>query len=239
MVDNELTIDPGGTECPVDFDRLDTDPNEQAKLKHLLEAEHYRRNIILLSDFERKYAVLFRKEATAKDPAELQKISQEYLGSIDPYYPVYVVKSKLTDRVAELIKASNVVYMLPPIYNRVGVVNNLGQDGVNIMQAFNNLGRAGYDDTFDRKKKQYSSYLKIVFDNMSDTAQQEATREQAKKLSDQALRRSDDYKNNRASTVDNDPGLEVQDIPEDMLSDLDIAADNTAIHEQKVEEEYL
>ena len=234
----ELVVDPDGAEFQIDFDKLDEDPNEQAKLNYLLEAERYRRNTMLLDTFERKYAVLFRKEAVSMDPAMLQEISKEYLGNIDPYYPVYVVKSLNFVKVSDLIKPSNVVYKLPPLYNRVGVVNDLGRDGINIMQAFNNIVANGIDDRFDHKKKQYAKYLGTVFEAMTDNDALARNQEAAKEMSDQALKRSLEYKNKTASVTSDDPVLEVQDIPEDMIEDISQASDNT-VFKSVPQEEYL
>jgi len=74
---------------------------------------------------------------------------------------------------------------------------------------------------------------------MTDPVQIEVNRNRAKQISEAALQRSDDYKNNRASTIANDPSLDVQDLPEDMLEDLDQAIDNTTVYEKGSGEEFL
>ena len=173
--------------CTVDFDRLD-DPEESKKLAHLFNLQVYRKNIMSTEDFE-QYKRLFETSGDI-NAEELRSLSLEYMNRIDPYHPVYIVKDMSFSTVEELLKPDNVVLTLPAIYNKIGVVNNLGKDGVNIMQAFNNLAATDIDDRFDRKKQTYSKSLQTAINLMTDQNKLDTNKKQAQEMAAQALAQS-------------------------------------------------
>ena len=174
--------------CTVDFDKLN-DPEEGAKLQYLLKIQRYKRNIISQDEFESKYKELFTVQKNM-DAEELRKLSTEYMSRIDPYTPVFIVKNINYRTVEELIAPDNVVLTLPAIWNKIGVVNNLGEDGVNIMQAFNNLAATDVDDRFDRKKQMYTKSLGTVIQLMTDQGKLDANKAQAQEMAQEAVRKS-------------------------------------------------
>lgn len=174
--------------CTVDFDKLN-DPKEAEKLKYLLQVQRYKKNIISQEEFEQKYKVLFTIQNNM-DQNSLQDLANEYMHRIDPYTPVFIVKSLAYHTVEELLAENNLVLTLPAIWNRIGVVNNVGQDGVNIMQAFNNLAVNDIDDRFDRKKQMYTKSLGTVIQLMTDQSKLDANKAQAQEMAQEALRRS-------------------------------------------------
>lgn len=173
--------------CTVDFDRLD-DQEESKKLVHLFNLQVYRKNIMSTEDFE-QYRRLFETSGDI-NAEELKSLSLEYMNRIDPYHPVYIVKDMSFSTVEELLKPDNVVLTLPAIYNKIGVVNNLGKDGVNIMQAFNNLAATDIDDRFDRKKQTYSKSLQTAINLMTDQNKLDINKKQAQEMAAQALAQS-------------------------------------------------
>lgn len=173
--------------CTVNFDRLD-DPEEAKKLAHLFNLQVYRKNIMSTEDFE-QYRRLFETSGDI-NAEELRNLSLEYMNRIDPYHPVYIVKDMNFSTVEELLKPDNVVLTLPAIYNKIGVVNNLGKDGVNIMQAFNNLVATDVDDRFDRKKQTYSKSLQTAINLMTDQNKLDTNKKQAQEMAAQALAQS-------------------------------------------------
>ena len=174
--------------CTVNFDKLN-DPEESAKLMHLLKLQKYKRNIIEQDEFNSKYKDLFTVQKNM-NVEQLRELSAEYMSRIDPYTPVFIVKSLDFPTVEELLAPSNLVLTLPAIWNKIGVVNNLGEDGVNIMQAFNNLAASDVDDRFDRKKQMYTKSLGTVIQLMSDQNKLDANKAQAQAMAEDALRKS-------------------------------------------------
>ena len=174
--------------CTVDFDKLD-DPNEAAKLKYLLQVQRYKKNIISQEEFEQKYKILFTVQNNM-DQESLQELANEYMHRIDPYTPVFIVKNMEYHTVEELLAENNLVLTLPAIWNRIGVVNNVGEDGVNIMQAFNNLAVNDVDDRFDHKKQMYTKSLGTVIQLMTDQNKLDANKAQAQAMAQEALRKS-------------------------------------------------
>ena len=172
--------------CVVNVDEIDRDPNEAAKLKHLLMLQVMKKNIIPHDEFVSKYEVLFKKDRTA-DITQLQQISAEYMSRIDPYHPVYVVRSMRYSSVEELLQEDNVEVKLPAIWNRIGTVNNLDQTGLDKMQAFNNIAALDLSDPFDKKKIRYSQELAAVFNAMTDPTQLAQNKERAQQMAKEAL----------------------------------------------------
>ena len=171
----------------VNFDNIN-DPEEQAKLKRILDAQKYKTNIISHDEFVAKYSVLFRKNQTITD--DIQELAAEYMGRIDPYNPVYIVTNTNYESLDELLSPSNIVLTLPAIWNKLGTVNNLGQDGLNIMQAFNNIVANDIDDRFDRKKQMYSKSLATTIELMTDPAKLEENKRQARAMASEAISKS-------------------------------------------------
>ena len=120
----------------------------------------------------------------------MQELAAEYMGRIDPYSPVYIVTNTNYESLDELLSPSNVVLTLPAIWNKLGTVNNLGQDGLNIMQAFNNIVANDIDDRFDRKKQMYSKSLATTIELMTDPAKLEENKRQARAMASEAISKS-------------------------------------------------
>lgn len=174
--------------CTVDFDKLN-DPQEAAKLQYLLQVQRYKKNIISQEEFNQKYKVLFTIQRNI-DQESLKQLADEYMHRIDPYTPVFIVKTTEFSTVEELLNENNLVLTLPAIWNRLGVVNNVGEDGVNIMQAFNNLAVNDVDDRFNHKKQMYTKSLGTVIQLMTDQNKLDANKAQAQAMAQEALRRS-------------------------------------------------
>ena len=222
----------------IDYDRLD-DPEEARKLKYLREKEKYKKNIILMSEFNEKYSILFNKnEATSLDMETLQKLSQEYVTRIDPYFPVYIIKQRNSALVSELLSKENLVYVLPPMYNRVRVINELGKDAVDVLQAFNNVAALNMDDRFDQKKAKYSKYVSILLDNLNSTEARMENKETSLKLAEKAVQDSNVYRTSGKIEMTPD---DVSDIPEDMMEELNELnqAQQPKQEEETVTEEFL
>ena len=170
----------------VNIDEIDNNPEEAAKLRHLMALQSYRKNIIKVSEFRSKYESLFIKDANA-NVQELRELANEYMLRIDPYNPVYIVYSLDYPTIKELLQDQNVVVVLPAIYNRLGTVNNLKEVGLDKMLAFNNLAAMDISDPFDRKKARYSQDLAAIFNAMTDPAELERNKERAQAMAKTAL----------------------------------------------------
>jgi fructose 1,6-bisphosphatase len=166
--------------CIVDVTRLD-DPEEQKKLQYLFKLQSYKKNIILEDEFNEKYRRLFTKDQNIS-VEDLQDISTEYIGRIDPYNPVYIVRSTSYSTVEELLDPKNVVMTLPAIWNKIGVINNVGEDAMNVLQAFNNIAAQGMDDVGDRKKKAYSESVCMAIQLMSDDNKLDMNKQKAQEM---------------------------------------------------------
>ena len=221
----------------IDYDKVDHDPVEQQKLKLFMLAHKLRDNIFSVEEFE-PYSILF-KENGINEIGELEyaRRTQEYQERIDPYGPVFIVKEKDSTRTRVLFREENLVYVLPPVYNKIGMVNNLGHDAVDIMTAFNNLASSQVDDRFDRKKSQYSKYLAMVFNAMSDDKQLESNKQESLKLAQKAVAESQGGPGSKLLKA-----AEVQDLPADMLEELSASKEVTvqkALESSVEEEEFL
>lgn len=215
--------------CTVDFDKIN-DPKESAKLMHLLKLQKYKKNIMTEEEFDEKYRELFQVQKNMNSD-ELRELAAEYMGRIDPYTPVYIVKSMDYSTVEELISEPNLVLTLPAIWNRIGVVNNVGQDGVDIMQAFNNIAASDIDDRFDRKKQMYTKSLSTVIQLMTDQGKLDANKAQAQEMAQEALRRSAE---SRQEELDNPQG---EELSEDIIKQYQGNSNTT--QESDETEEYL
>ncbi len=206
----------------VNMDMLGKDKEEDKKLLYLLKMQTYRKNIIPLVEFNLKYAPLFQK-AKDMNHKELQQLSQDYMLRIDPYHPVYVVNDTEYQTVEELLQESNIVMILPAIYNRLGTVNDVktkdGQDiGLEKMLAFNNLAAMEIQDPFDKKKIRYSQEIAMIFNAMTDPEQLQKNKEKAQEMAKQVLSRQ------------SVPVVKEQsdEIPEDVLKEYQDASDSDA-----------
>ena len=172
--------------CVVNIDEIDRDPNEAAKLKHLMMLQVMKKNIIPHDEFVSKYQVLFQKDRSA-NVVQLQQIATEYMSRIDPYHPVYVVRSMHYATVEELLQEDNVEVRLPAIWNRIGTVNNLKETGLDAMQAFNNIAALDIADPFDKKKIRHSQQVAAVINAMTDPEQLARNKELAQQMAKEAL----------------------------------------------------
>lgn len=172
--------------CIVNIDEIDRDPNEAAKLRHLMRMQSYKKNIIPQDEFSSKYEILFKKDRSL-NVTELQQIAADYMSRIDPYQPVYIVRSMHFNTIEELLQDNNVVVTLPAIWNRIGTVNNLDKTGLDKMQAFNNIAALDLADPFDKKKIRYSQELAAVFNAMTDPTQLAQNKEKAQQMAKDAL----------------------------------------------------
>lgn len=175
----------------VNFDAVGKSKEEDEKLLYLLKMQTYRKNIIPLDEFNIKYATLFQK-AKEMDSAALQQLSQDYMLRIDPYNPVYIVNNDGYQTIEELLQDSNVVMILPAIYNRLGTVNDVKTEkgdeiGLEKMLAFNNLAAMEITDPFDKKKIRYSQELAMIFNAMTDPEKLRKNKEKAQEMAKQAL----------------------------------------------------
>lgn len=175
----------------INFDAVGKSKEEDKKLMYLLKMQTYRKNIIPLDEFNLKFAPLFQK-VEVMNQAELRQLSQDYMLRIDPYNPVYIVNNPDYQTIEELLQDSNVVMILPAIYNRIGTVNDVktkdGEEiGLEKMLAFNNLAAMEITDPFDKKKIRYSQELAMIFNVMTDPEQLKKNKEKAQEMAKQAL----------------------------------------------------
>lgn len=218
----------------VNIDMLGKDKEEDKKLLYLLKMQTYRKNIIPLDEFNLKYASLFQK-VKDMNHKELQQLSQDYMLRIDPYNPVYVVNDMSYQTVEELLQDSNVVMILPAIYNRLGTVNDVksedGQEiGLEKMLAFNNLAAMEIQDPFDKKKIRYSQEIAMIFNVMTDPEQLQKNKEKAQEMAKQALMKQSVPVVQESS----------DEIPEDVLKDYQDASESDLTSTSSGEhEEYL
>ena len=215
MEDEDLDLDEKAGNEVIDVTRIDSSPAEAEKLKRTFKIIMYRKNIMHVDEFMQHYAGLFQKKvALNMDPEYLKNLSEEYIHRVDMYNPVYVVRSKSSTRVKELLDPSNVVFVLPAVYGRTGVVNDLGKRAINEMQAFNNIVATDMDDRFDRKKSIYANSLATIINNMTDDKKLLGEQETAERQAKIAVEASRSY----TSNVDKVP--DVQNVPEEMLEEI-------------------
>ena len=233
---NDIDLNDDYTIESIDFNLIDIDPNEGAKLKYIRERERYRKNIILASEFESKYLCLFNTSLAAnKSIDEMQTLSQEYTTRIDPYFPVYVVRCMPSSKVSEILASDNVLYTLPPMYHRLGTVNVLGEEGLNILQAFNNVTALGMDDRFDHKKALYTEHMKLVLNSLEDGNKEEEDKKIARAMAEEAVEQSKVYDNPEYML----PSEQEQELPPDIFEELNIAKEVEEEKQTMEQEEFL
>ena len=219
MVDGDLDLDEKAGNEVIDVTRIDSSPEEAAKLKRTFKIIMYRKNIMHIDEFMNHYVQLFKKNvALNMDPNDLKELSEQYMHRVDMYNPVYIVKSKSSTLVRELLDPSNVLFVLPAVYSHTGVVNDLGQRAVNEMQAFNNIVATDMDDRFDKKKSIYANSLATIINHMTDDNKLLNEQEIAERQAKIAVEASKSYKVGKDVTPD------IQNVPEEMLEELSHAA---------------
>lgn len=151
----------------VNFDALIAgDETELAKLDHTLDAAVQARNTLTLSEF-RNYVPLFKIDGReVLGDAAYEVLAKEYFTTITPYHPVHIVNNH--DR-------SEVIFVLPPIFNKVSCVTELGEVGADAVTAFHNAHEQA--DDFNIKKSNYTSLLIDVFNAAQNSAQSEETKQ--------------------------------------------------------------
>ena len=203
----------------LNIDEIGKNPEEDKKLLYLLKMQTYRKNIIPIEEFNLEFSPLFQK-TQQMNPTDLRDLAQRYMMRIDPYNPVFVVSDMSASSIEELLKESNVVFVLPAIYNRLGTVNDLKtKDGVEVglekMLAFNNLAAMDITDPFDKKHIRYSQELAAVFNAMTDPAKLQQNKAKAQAMAKKVLAPRDNSQQSDLS----------ESIPEDILKDYQTASE--------------
>jgi hypothetical protein len=165
--------------------------------------------------------------------SDMRQLAQDYMMRIDPYNPVYIVSDMTKPTVEELLQDSNVVMILPAIYNRLGTVNDVkAKDGTEIglekMLAFNNLAALEITDPFDKKKIRYSQEMAVIFNAMTDPEQLERNKARAQEMARQALVP-------RERTIESSGDT----IPDDVLREYQTASEDNTASTSTEHEEYL
>ena len=168
-----------------DINFADTSPENQAHIRRILETNKFKKNVMTLDEFTKKYMVLFRKDMTeSRSPDSVAETIQDYFARIDQFHPVYVVRSTVAATVQELLSEENLVYTLPPVFATFNAVNAAGDGGVNALQAFTNLATMNLEDTFGHKQKAFGERVGAIIDAVNPNTRLDEARRKAAEMAD-------------------------------------------------------
>lgn len=176
------------------------DKEEIKKLNMVLEASTKQRNTLALSEFN-KFIIIFKLDGRNTIGNEAyEALCKEYFSRITPYHSVHIVDDDTNEEIA----------VLPPIFNSVECVSNLGIVGSQAIDAFTNAHESA--DEFNIKKKTYTDHLKKVFQAVQNNEKLEYNRQEVNRI-------LEDLKNN--NVVGSNNNSDIQPLVLEEISNLD------------------
>ena len=157
------------------FDKLIEDPNGVELVKAVLYQSRLQHNKISIEEFQ-KYIPLFQysgKDQMSED--EYTDLSVEYANRICRFDPVYIVGDD-----------NEVLFTLPPVFNRTNPINSAGYVGTQYAQAFVNACMLA-DEVSGEKRAKYSTFYKQLYDIAQNNQEHEYNKKKAAEMSDTVL----------------------------------------------------
>ena len=183
------------------FDELMNDPNGVEKVKAVMHQARLSKNIMHISEFT-KYIPLFQysgKDTMSAD--EYEALSLEYANRICRFDPVRIVGDD-----------NEILFELPPVFNRTNPINISGRRGEEFAQAFINVCMLP-DEVSSEKRARYSEFYKQLFDIAQDNQAHVEKIKQAEEMSKTALDRigNKDNESDKDSEISDIDSLDLKD----------------------------
>ena len=157
------------------FDKLLEDPNGVELVKAILHQSRLQKNVISIEEFQR-YIPLFQysgKDQMTED--EYTDLSLEYANRICRFDPVYIVGDD-----------NEVLFTLPPVFNRTNPINSAGVTGTQYAQAFVNACMLP-DEVSGEKRAKYAEFYKQLYDIAQNNKEHEHHIKVAAEMADNTL----------------------------------------------------
>jgi len=191
------------------FDELISDPDGPKYVGALLHQTRLHQNVIHINEFK-QYEPLFRWSGREElGDQEYGRLSIEYAQRISRFDPVYIVGDE-----------NEVLFVLPPVFNRTDTMNSLGATGVNISQAFINACLLP-DEVSTEKRAKYGK----IYEDLFKLAQNEKVHEHHKKIA--AEMSEEVLKQTRAQALKEMQESEIQDISPSELKEIQSGTSST------------
>lgn len=160
------------------FDEILNDPNGPNYISKLLHQTRLHQNVIHINEFH-QYEPLFRYSGREElGDQEYGRLSLEYARRICRFDPVYIVNDN-----------NEILFVLPPVFNRTNTMNSLGPAGVNIAQAFVNACMLP-DEVANEKRSKYGKYYNELFRLAQNEKEYEHHKKVAAEIAEDALKRA-------------------------------------------------
>lgn len=200
------------------FEELLEADNGLEVVKDILRAHRIEQNKITLHEFYR-YSPLFRykgMEELGED--KFVELANDYFERICPFDPVAVVNPE-----------GKTVYLLPPIFNRVEVINRAGHTATNIAQAFVNACQLP-DEVSGLKRSKYLNLYQQLFDIAQDKNRLDTVRRLSDEMSSNLLHQVNQEAQESGYTQE--PKNEVQEVNPSNLNQKENTS--SSVHKQEI-----
>lgn len=159
------------------FDALLSSEDGVEMVKAVLHQSRLANNIMTIEEFQR-YVPLFQFSGKDQMPKEeYEDLSNEYANRICRFDPVYIVGDE-----------NEVLFTLPPVFNRTNPINMAGSTGTQYAQAFVNACFLP-DEVSQEKRARYSEFYKQLYDIAQNNQEHEHHKRIAAEMADETLTR--------------------------------------------------
>lgn len=157
------------------FDQLMESEEGVELVKAVLHQSRLAQNVMSIGEFQ-KYIPLFQYSGKDQMSEEAYSdLSWEYTNRICRFDPVYIVGDE-----------NEVLFTLPPVFNRTNPINAAGHTGAQYAQAFINACMLP-DEVSNEKRAKYSAFYKQLFDIAQDNQEHERHKQVAAEMADNTL----------------------------------------------------
>lgn len=157
------------------FDQLMESEDGVELVKTVLHQSRLAQNVMTIGEFQ-KYIPLFQYSGKDQMSEEAYAdLSWEYTNRICRFDPVYIVGDD-----------NEVLFTLPPVFNRTNPINSAGHTGAQYAQAFVNACMLP-DEVSNEKRSKYSAFYKQLFDIAQNNQEHEYHKKIAAEMADNTL----------------------------------------------------
>ncbi len=176
------------------FDQLMEAPDGVELVKAVLHQSRLQQNVMSIAEFQR-YIPLFQysgKDQMSED--EYTELSIEYSNRVCRFDPVHIVADD-----------NEVLFTLPPVFNRTNPINAAGHAGTQYAQAFVNACMLA-DEVSGEKRAKYAEFYKQLYDIAQNNQEHEYHKQIAAEMADNTLHML------KKQAEDNTPKEEIQSL---------------------------
>lgn len=157
------------------FDQLMEAPDGVELVKAVLHQSRLQQNVMSIGEFQR-YIPLFQYSGKDQMSEEdYTALSIEYADRVCRFDPVHIVGEE-----------NEVLFTLPPVFNRTNPINAAGHVGTQYAQAFVNACMLA-DEVSGEKRRKYSEFYKQLYDIAQNNQEHEYHKKVAAEMADNTL----------------------------------------------------